>query len=124
MKNWKILLSLAIVLFLLQAHADYLYQASLWKWWTWLDLTSRAPHWPWYADWVPHDAWHIVQTVRNHAALIAAALAYRCAYRVYIGFPAWAMRRLPAMPAQILIMLACYAVTRAVAFTLVYELMN
>lgn len=63
----------AFILFLLHNHADYLYQASLWEWWTWIDLTGRAPHWPWYADWIPHDAWHIVQSIRNHAGLIAAA---------------------------------------------------
>ena len=123
MKSTTMTLFLALLLLLLQAHADYLYQASLWEWWTWIDLTSRAPHWPWYADWIPHDAWHIVQTVRNHAALIGAAFAYEAAQRLYCKYvscrPGWQLTA-----ASLAGMLVAYALTRAVGFTLVYELMN
>lgn len=125
MTRWMYMLIAGALLLLVQAHADYLYQASLWEWWTWLDLTGRAPHWPWYADWIPHDAWHIVQSVRNHAALIGAALVFGGICFALPGKVVKPLRpRLRWVLLCLAVMLAVYAVTRAIGFTLVYEIMN
>jgi hypothetical protein len=131
----------AFILLLLFNHTDYLYQASLWKWWTWIDLTARAPHWPWYADWIPHDAWHIVQTIRNHTGIIGAGMVIFYTREVIVttwampgdelsrAFETSSMKMHLSIPGphwiqELAILLLTYAATRAIAFTLPLELMN
>lgn len=121
-KRDYIYLSIGIALMLLWNHADYLYQASLWKWWTWLPLDRTAAKWGIF-DFIPHDSWHVVQSVRNHAGLVAAWALFDVGrimpYVMRFRRPAhW------AMAFSLAVILIAYALTRAVAFTLPLELMN
>lgn len=97
-----LLLIPGILLLLAYNHADYLWQGEMHGWKTWLDLTRRAPKWGFW-DFIPHDAWHIVQTIKNHSLLLGAPL-------VVVAFdnPIWGF----------VVLLASYAVTRAIGFTL------
>lgn len=31
----------------------------------------QGKKWAWYLDWIPHDEWHIVQTLRNNTIWVA-----------------------------------------------------
>lgn len=75
MKRTYWFLALAFIVFLIHAHADYLMQAYQHGWWTWWDLHGRAATWPWYLDVLPRDAWHLVQSIRNHTELFAVLFA-------------------------------------------------
>jgi len=68
-------LASALVLFLVHAHADYILQAYQHGWWTWWDLHGRAAAWSWYLDVLPRDAWHLVQSIRNHTVIFATLFA-------------------------------------------------
>lgn len=117
----------AAVLLLIYNHADYLYQASIWKWWTWLPLDRSGAKWGLF-DFIPHDSWHIVQFIRNHAALIGGGFGMAAGWSIYW----WHLHPNPRSvdagawmhPFAIAIMLVIYAATRAIAFTLPLELMN
>jgi hypothetical protein len=124
-------LLLAVVLFAAHNHADYLLQAYQHGWNTWLDLHGRAPKWGLW-DFIPHDAWHIVQSVRNQSLFVAIPVAWVAAANLAMqwtkGNAYWPMvadkyGRFHAWPG-IVIGLLLYAATRAAAFTLVYEILN
>lgn len=70
----------------------------------WWPAGARAPRWPWYADWFPHDAWHWAQLVRNWGALsacITSGMFWLWADWLYpIGF------------------VTLYAITRGIGFSL------
>lgn len=61
--NWQMVLF--AVLLVIGHHMDWMYQASLFGWWCYADLTARVGHLVWYLDWIPRDPWHVVQSVRN-----------------------------------------------------------
>ena len=94
-------------LLLLFNHADFLYQAAIWKWDSWIDLTYRAPHWPGILDAIPHDGWHVVQFIRNHAMLIGSPFVFYGTKHLYHGI--WI---------EMAAIIAVYAVTRGLGFTL------
>jgi Leu/Phe-tRNA-protein transferase len=124
------------VLMLVHNHADYLLQAYQHGWWTWLDLHGRAAPWPWYLDVLPRDLWHLVQSIRNHSAILGAALALVGCYHVYIhrwfiGESEMNRRRLPgAVKAMVRWALIfgtpelIYGLSRAVSFSLAKALWN
>lgn len=119
-------LILALLLFILANHADYLMQAYQHGWWTWLDLSARAPKWGMF-DFIPHDAWHIVQVLENLCRMLGAVASY-FAFRMAgaLVFPMhvysqklW-LRRAVVFTAWIL----PYVLTRGIAFSLAYKLAN
>lgn len=123
-------LTVAILLFAAHNHADYLLQAYQHGWNTWLDLGGRAPKWGLW-DFIPHDAWHIVQSVRNQSLFVAIPAAWvglanlaMCRRHVwYVPTVADKYGRFHAWPG-IVVGLVLYAATRAAAFTLAYEILN
>lgn len=72
---WLIMLALALILLSLAQAADYFYQADLHGWYNplWVNGT-RAPKWGWL-DFIPHDGWHIAQTLRNFGDAAGVTLA-------------------------------------------------
>ena len=134
-------LPIAIVIALLSLHAsaDYLLQAYQHGWSTWWDLHGRAAAWPWYLDFLPRDAWHLVQSVRNHSVILAVALLARTLYRQHAAerflwsrFGTWipgnsltsVRGRIVWLCAEMLAPLALYGATRAVFFSVVKALLN
>lgn len=118
-----ILLAVAFVLYLVNAYADYEYQASLHGWNALLDLSYRAPKWGWL-DFLPHDGWHIVQSIRNHSVIIATALAAIPLF-VLASEIRWLKTRIAGVFAAMVIgCLLLYGAARALGFTLVYEVMQ
>ena len=95
---------IGVLLLLLYNHADYLWQGEMHGWKTWLDLTYRAPKWGFF-DFIPHDLWHVVQSIKNHSLLVGSPL-------VFYGFES------PSPSLKLLAVLIVYAVTRAAGFTL------
>ena len=87
---------------LLYNHADYLWQGEMHGWTTWLDLTARAPKWGLW-DFIPHDAWHAVQSIKNHSLLFGAPCLVLSTDKRFWGF---------------VILIAGYSLTRAIGFTL------
>lgn len=83
---------------------DFLYQADQHGWMNGFRL-HRGEKWPWYADWIPHDPWHIVQTTRNMAQLAGATLI-----TLSVAHQAWYIVPLAVG--------ASYACTRFLGFTL------
>ncbi len=98
------MLALACVLMLVSHIADWQMQAEQhgWKglWWV---SGYRAPKWG-ALDFIPHDPWHIAQTVRNWGQLSACMM-----FGIY--WP-WALWLYP--PAFVVV----YAFTRGLGFTL------
>ena len=133
MKQWKhwTILTLGFVLMLVHNHADYLMQAYQHEWATWWDLHGRAIAWPWYLDVLPRDNWHLVQFIRNHTAIIAT-------YAFAVGLSTVGVDMLYDLRSQkiscwilkhwyavnFFVILALYGITRAVAFSLVKQLLN
>ena len=117
MKLRTILLICGVALLLCANHADYLYQANLFKWWTWLPLVKTGAKWGLW-DFIPHDSWHLVQFVRNTAGVLGLSLLGSYGRTISFTGKLWvAMFVLPAAAA-----LVGYALTRAVGFTLILEL--
>ncbi|HOJ04087.1 MAG TPA: hypothetical protein PK916_08790 [Bacteroidota bacterium] len=98
---------IGVLLMALYNHADFLWQAEMHVWPAWLDLTHRAPHWPWYLDWIPHDGWHVVQSIKNHAALLGSALVFYGTVHRWRS-PWW----------ELVAVLLVYGLTRFLCFTL------
>jgi hypothetical protein len=118
-----ILLGAAAFLFLVNAYADYEYQASMHGWNALLDLSHRAPKWGLF-DFIPHDAWHLVQSIRNQSAIAATACAAIPLF-ILAGEIPWLNRRRSLLLAGMVIgCLLLYGAARAVGFTLVYEVLN
>lgn len=93
------------LLLLLYNHADFLYQAAIWKWPAWLDLSYRAPKWGFW-DFMPHDGWHIVQFVKNHSMLIGAPGIFYGTRHPYSG--PWI---------EFAVVVIVYSITRAMGFS-------
>ncbi|MBI5646676.1 MAG: hypothetical protein HY962_07065 [Ignavibacteriae bacterium] len=77
MKQTIYIIIIGFVLLALGSFSDYELQAFQHGWQPTglVDMAYRAPHWPWYADWIPHDGWHVVQTIHNTADKFGAAVA-------------------------------------------------
>lgn len=113
----------AVLLFLMHNHADYLLQAYQHGWETWWDLHGRAVSWPWYLDVLPRDNWHLVQTIRNQSVIAASmigAVSMASLIDDNMRYPKsmWHVLMVAATP------FALYAITRAIAFSLIYAIMN
>jgi len=137
-----ILFAVGALLLLVSNHADFLLQADAWQWHSYVDLSHRAPHWPWYLDWIPHDPWHWVQFLHNNAGLAGATLMAvgeffaHLYYRKEAGYKNTKDEQVTIISLQldtspaaivgwsILFLLVTYGVTRALGFTLFYHLLN
>ncbi len=134
MKTSLIRTALALLLFAVANHADYLLQAYQHNWPTWIDLSYRAPHWGIF-DFVPHDAWHAVQFTRNQLLLLAPLLAcfafpmlfsgLHFAVRKFLArFPMWVQRILLHPVLHVFLFTALlYVLGRGAGFQLFRELM-
>jgi len=125
MKESTTLLIAGLLLFLLANFADYQLQAEQhgWNGLLW-ERYERAPHWPDPFDAIPHDAWHVAQTIRNTFDKIAAVMIFGAAW---LFAEDWMKRRYPFVwlwGVGFIAMFAVYAITRGIAFSLVYRVLN
>jgi hypothetical protein len=99
-----------IILFLqlLAHHSDYLLQAYQHKWITYIDLSHRAKKWDFF-DFIPHDMWHFVQSIRNMSISLAPLLC-----GIFSD----------TIPYAIVLHFLFYAIGRAIGFTFVYYCLN
>lgn len=70
---------------------------SFWSWWLpialnedlqmtrWRWKLPRGKKWAWYLDWIPHDAWHIVQSLRNTTMWIGLTLTTYALYGLLLS---------------------------------------
>jgi len=127
MKTEYIYLLVGLVLFLLSNFADYQLQAEQHNWnglmW---ERYERAEKWPDPWDAIPHDAWHVAQTVRNTCDKIAAVFAF-VAVMAFLNDEKRASRNWSIwvqMPIAFIVMFIVYALSRGAAFSLPYRLWN
>lgn len=67
--------AVAFALLLVAHHADYLLQAYHWSWnYAWWDLDPTAAKWGFW-DFIPHDSWHIVQSIFHLTFFTGGALS-------------------------------------------------
>lgn len=121
----------SIALFLLAGYADYELQAFQHGWNSFLDLSARAPKWG-MLDFIPHDAWHIAQWLRNLAMICAPIFVMRWYARTFntlgqptywrTGWKAWMEYHRAWM--IFVAVLALYAMTRGLTFSLLYHVMR
>ena len=112
---------LAGVAMLLVANvSDYLLQADAHGWenpaW---ENGSRAPHWHWALDWIPHDGWHVTQSARNLSLVLGSMLVYEGGGHI--------LRAIGIEPTPImrgLVVWAAFLVTRGVGFSVPLKLLN
>lgn len=97
---------LVSVVLLLASHvADWQLQCEQHGWkGLWWKNGNRAPRIAWYIEWLPRDAWHIAQVLRNWGQLAACIIM-----GLYWPFVDWYFP--PAF-------VALYAITRGIGFTL------
>ncbi len=118
---YTIMICVAVLMFAAAGYLDYEYQASLHGWRGLLDLHARAPHWGIF-DFIPHDLWHVVQFLRNHLLLFAAAIAANTG--LFIATENRDANRVYLVSIASLVLLGSYAIGRAIGFTLVMELLK
>ncbi len=127
MKEIVTLSVIGFVLFLIANFADYQLQAEQhgWNGLLW-ERYHRADKWPDPFDWIPHDAWHVAQTVRNTFDKIAAVLVFTGFVTLVDPF----LRRIKLdrtvlwWTLSIAGMFLLYAIARGLAFSLPYRLFN
>lgn len=113
---------IALLLFVLHGAADYQLQAEQHGWGGLLwERFARAPHWPWYIDWMPHDAWHITQMLWNLSFLAGVVAACEVARRHVMAYTLF-LRASVALQFGAAWLL--YIVGRGIGFSLPYHVMN
>ena len=71
------LIALSLILLSAAQAADYLYQADIHGWTNpvWVNGTRAKKKWGMW-DWIPHDGWHIAQTIKNTCDIAGAVLLF------------------------------------------------
>jgi len=108
-ERWKLYTGAAILL--LANYADYFYQADTHGWQNplWVNGT-RAPKWG-ILDFIPHDGWHITQTI-SRAGLVYGSILVWEGMDEYEWY--W----------RVLAVIGVNALTRGIGFSLTYKYFN
>lgn len=121
MKPWIWLIT-AFVLFAVANAADYFYQADMHGWVNPLwENGVRAAKWGFW-DFIPHDPWHIAQWLRNFGLLLGAPFGVAAIAR-WLN-PKFRPFRWYQQAIRMVAMLALYALTRGLTFSLLYKVLN
>jgi hypothetical protein len=130
MNKW-LLLAVAMLLFLASNFADYELQAYQHGWEPTgiVDMHHRADKLPDPWDWIPRDGWHVMQTIRNTCDKVGAALAFvGIIMFILYYYKDWCLDALlyewRLYVFGLIGMYALAAITRGIAFSLPYRLLN
>jgi len=100
-----------VAMLIISNYADYYYQADMHGWQNPLWVNgARAPKWGVF-DFIPHDGWHIAQTISRAGLVYGSLLLWDS-----MDGLAWYWR--------IVGVLGINALTRGIGFSLTYKLLN